>query len=708
MSSSSLSPSLSQQSSSDVSSKADQAQSPPPPLPTPTLLPTQTFTEDMNTSTYNDDDNDNDNVQDFENDNELHPTLFQQHYDNTDYNNDHQSQREEEESHEIINNGTYYNDHHDHDNNHHTHNINNHNETIEALEQALKIQINKRMTMEMTYYTQQQQYEQNNNQKKWKYEQWNRMNNITNDFYKQMKYLIENLLLTNNNTTTTISTPTSSPSSPNNNKSNNSNLLESFHEYSQLFSDFISELDGLDGDISETLIDRKDVLWFLKYELYERFMNIQYHYEKDWRNIHDFRNGLILCLQEFKENVDIGIIGMDNNPKFVVDDDDGGGGNKFDEFENIGEINDTEQENQFINDEVVNDNDDVNNYNNNYWNDKSDNKYNWDILHQEITEREMIISKLQGRIVQLQERNQSITKHVERSTMMNGNHDHHHCEQSREYMVLHHKYKHLETRHRNVIHEMQESIQCKNEEIHVLKELLKEMENEIEHLSTQMNMALDLEEVIDETNQAEEELEVDEAAEAQLVAIKEDDSNRQRIIHEEGLKVEHNRQLLLYKDIEIKNLTEDIQERDVVIQEMKNELSKYKNEKYLNPSQQSDKIRLRYLEGIVHDLEEQLAKARGSSRNAIQYGSLAYFEVEGKINSSNNGGGSSEYSESTVSTTTLMNSTKDLELEKRIDELSDNLRRSEDEKECLRRELLQLKAMMLGSERNFTSTHGLK
>jgi len=85
---------------------------------------------------------------------------------------------------------------------------------------------------------------------------------------------------------------------------------------------------------------------------------------------------------------------------------------------------------------------------------------------------------------------------------------------------------------------------------------------------------------------------------------------------------------LLHKQLHSKSLQEDIEERDSIIEEMRDEIQRLTDRKKMQPSHEADRVRLRYLEGIVRDLEKKLANAKGTHRNGARYGSLGLYDVD--------------------------------------------------------------------------------
>jgi len=72
----------------------------------------------------------------------------------------------------------------------------------------------------------------------------------------------------------------------------------------------------------------------------------------------------------------------------------------------------------------------------------------------------------------------------------------------------------------------------------------------------------------------------------------------------------------------VEYLLKGIEERNSLIDEMRIEI-----ERKLTMTDEVDRIRLHYLEGIVHDLERKLAVATGSPLTSCKYGSISLYNV---------------------------------------------------------------------------------
>ena len=280
---------------------------------------------------------------------------------------------------------------------------------------------------------------------------------------------------------------------------------EQLVEFEELLSDFLSETDGLDGDESESAMDRKDIIWFLN-ELKLRFVPIQKRYLKDSEMLKRFTNRLAKMLESAPADDD----SSSSKDKKLLD------------------------------------------------------------YKERVETQEVEISVLKGYILQLKESMQKekkirITSDSKQRPTQFG--------------------QGTEMRHRALINEMQSSIETKNIEISALKEEIKIKEST--------------------TNLAEEPV-------------------NKPLLTEPN---EPNKLNFAFQEIQIKSLREDIEERDTVIQEMKSELEQIEAKRKMEEPSAADKVRLRYLEGIVHDLERKLAEAKGTHPKSCKYGSISLFDM---------------------------------------------------------------------------------
>mmetsp|Transcript_184 Transcript_184/g.174 ORF Transcript_184/g.174 Transcript_184/m.174 type:complete len:566 (-) Transcript_184:46-1743(-) len=481
---------------------------------------------------------------------------------------------------------------------------------IEALEQALKIQIEKRMEVEMKLETMKQASTSTS--------QHNHTNKLENANQKKIHVFfqkVKKLILE-------IKHKQQSPTDVNNATTALSTSNEEFTDFDELLKAFVSEMDETKDNIDEVddKVERKDVLWFLN-ELHWRFDNIRGYHEQNVNCMNLFIDQLGLLLENFASEMNTSNNANNGENNIESDDDDH-------------ELNGCRKATDH----------DVNGI---------------------LTEKEMIISTLQGRIVQLEE------------TINDYNHQNFSFSSSitdgqgvitENYRKLLEKHKHLETRHRNIINEMQKSITLKNEEINLLKQSLDETNELLEEQMDTGSFTL-------RGTNGHGMINGDDHNEPQY-------SQQQR---QQQLQEQY-RPSQSYKEIEIKSLMEDIEERNIVIDEMRMEIDRLNEENKVESSHQADKVRLHYLESIVHDLERKLAEAKGVNPSTTRYGSLSLFDID--------------YSWSTSMPddgilTEVESSTLTEGLESKVKELTLLFKESEEKRELLKHELDELKSQRI-------------
>ena len=475
-------------------------------------------------------------------------------------------------------------------------------EQVECLEQALKLQIEKRMKTELKCKLMTR--EVNNNNKK---QQKNRINDMKmnkknekelnlsqemmSNLHQQIKELIERIM-----TKKTLYNHSNS----NINHADGTggdNHQEQVKEFSELFNGFIFELDdsdsnNIDGGDS-IMLEKNDVLWFLKNELQWRLDTIVNGFQKEEDVLKYFMDQLISILQEQKDSL------MNMNQT------------------NMGV--DTDMKNSVMEGQEASDGGSTNNNND----DGDDSDEGWDIdidnitLSQELKEKEMLVSKLEGEIVQLQE----VIQNTKTKTMptkyqsdndddINNNGDQDEKlkllhQKSQKYDALLAKYNQLENKHQNSIVEMQNSAQDQDKESNTMRQCIHEKDNVIRQLKDALSSAQENENMLQQ--QLQQHL-------------------KEKEVKEESPQ-SPNLSQMLHKEIQINSLKEEIEERDTVIREMREEMNKVNDARKKESSNIADKVRVRYLEGIVRDLEEKLADARGCTKHAARYGSLGYFDI---------------------------------------------------------------------------------
>ena len=90
----------------------------------------------------------------------------------------------------------------------------------------------------------------------------------------------------------------------------------------------------------------------------------------------------------------------------------------------------------------------------------------------------------------------------------------------------------------------------------------------------------------------------------------------------------HNLARKIQESIKSKGKKRQTEERNLLIDEMRVEIERLGAQNKSLVSNEADKIRLRYLEGIVHELKRKLAAATGSSPSDYTFGSTSLYDIE--------------------------------------------------------------------------------
>ena len=80
--------------------------------------------------------------------------------------------------------------------------------------------------------------------------------------------------------------------------------------------------------------------------------------------------------------------------------------------------------------------------------------------------------------------------------------------------------------------------------------------------------------------------------------------------------------------MDIESFQKEIEERNSLIDEMRVEIENLTVQKKSTVADEADKIRLRYLEGIVHELKRKLAAVTGSSHSSCKYGTTSLYDID--------------------------------------------------------------------------------
>lgn len=237
-----------------------------------------------------------------------------------------------------------------------------------------------------------------------------------------------------------------------------------------------------------------------------------------------------------------------------------------------------------------------------------------DRMQEDIIQEEMNVAVLQGQIAQLQETNQRLITSQNNNSNNPSSPNRRNTSSStptkmtEQHRILLEKHHHLEQRHGNITREMQESISLKNQEIQELKHAL------------QSSFAPPL---------APESNSLPGPVQLPVVSPMSPPNASHFLTHAP------------HKDIQIASLMEEIEDRNAVIEELREELDSYIMVDTQVQTMELDKIKLKYLENIIHELEGKIKemnngngygngngtknenKSHGSSPTG-KYGSMAW------------------------------------------------------------------------------------
>ena len=421
-----------------------------------------------------------------------------------------------------------------------------------------------------------------------------------------------------------------SPISPASNKSfsNNALIRSNVDDLQELIQAFISEVDGLDGDDTEEQMERKDVLWMLG-EISLR--------------VKDISSSAIANENEVNDKT-------------------------FSQHENAQEV------------------------------------------PAELLQKEINIAVLQGRIAQLEETNQRLMEGQQDSTCMNGttsSFEHNiYVELMEQHRILQGKRFHMEQRHGNIIREMQQSLHEKNAVIRQLKH----------------GKLHDNDEKLDESA-GEDNPPDDDIAHIHVLSPPDANGSKEGQIPSSPLAIgrqhpdKKNDQsqyispmspmspflaMSPHKDMQIASLQDDIEERDGVLAELKAELDEYTVKRNVH-TMETDRVKIKYLEGIVTDLEKKLNEMERAQVKSSRSKSTACHNnndnvvkcgIGGVISPTSAGKYSGQWDWSLVEKTLApeaFSSSRMEDMELKIVELMTRLNDSEDEKCALEEELQLLK-----------------
>jgi len=430
-------------------------------------------------------------------------------------------------------------------------------EQIESLEQALKLQIQKRIEAET------------------------KLSQVINNSSSSTATKTTTTNIPTANHPTTMNT-TSSFSSSNSNQSSqkNNELIQSYaNDLLELIQAFISEVDGLDGDEAEENMERRDVLWMLG-EVSVRIKDIS------------------------------SAAAIANESNAVKKDD---------------------------------------NHDNDHDHDTL-NKQHESSVHDVPDERlqeEFNIAVLQGRITQLLETNQILLldAQMQSSSSTGGTRprprmndttgtsyeDKKYAEIMEQYRILHDKHHHMIQRHGNIMKEMQQSLHEKNAAIRELKHgTLASNGNSNGNGNDDAN--------VEETS-GEGNLDVDGIVQADVhsspiakgsnnrgqapftpLAVERQPTIGNKDISQQLSPMSPMSPFLAFsphKDLQIASLSEDIEDRDSVIAELKAELDSYTVKKNVH-TMETDRVKIKYLEGIITDLLNKLNGLERTQKKSVK------------------------------------------------------------------------------------------
>lgn len=320
------------------------------------------------------------------------------------------------------------------------------------------------------------------------------------------------------------------------------NITKAIHQLNdlnELITGFTSEVDGLDGDDSEDKMDRKDVLWILN---------------------------------EVSLRVIAVASGLDSIPQ---------------------SCDDSKQDDMHRSTSQMSSMHDIDG-------DDEDDQVAEKIMMEQQVQDEMDVAKLQGQIAQLQEINEKLNQRIERgglstptmskSKTLNSNMAGMDIQQ--QYSTLQEKYSHLEHRHANILKEMQL-------ELHEKNQLIRELKNGASKNEVQVQIEQEIPAEVPMTPNPTR-------------------NNVPNQVNAENASTCHQPNLMsplspmspfltnsTHKDMQIASLQEEIDDRDAVIAELKMELDAYTVKKETK-TMETDKIRIKYLESIITELESRL------------------------------------------------------------------------------------------------------
>ncbi len=455
---------------------------------------------------------------------------------------------------------------------------NDHEQQIEALEQALHIQINKRMEAETRLRNTYERLKVEKNKRK----------------QLQLKQ-----------------TQTGGASSDTNNtavlRAQFQSQLVELKDLQDLVSAFMSEVDGLDGDESESTMDRKDVLWMM--------------------------NEVNIRMNDAVEKMKLVCTSTNSSPRPEQSQPKPQSSSSSSSLNDI----DGDDDGEVVSNEE-NDLDDDDDIMKTIEHDKMD------------VDRETLIAKLEGTVAHLSETNQRLMgggggKSSKRSQSGAGSSDsNQNYILQEQYRTLKDKHSRLEARHGNILKEMQESLTQKNQEIGRLKQDLvswKEAQAKAQEEAQARAQAQAMcmaqkpdnedDEADDPTKENRKEPEQPQSHKPQMNVVTTSKSPLQPSSSQQAqVQAPSSPSMYLtstmHKDIQIQNLTEEVEERNAIIDELKSELDQFtasmtsdfgnnsnnnKSKKQMLDEQmmEADKVKIKYLENIIHDLESKLRKS---------------------------------------------------------------------------------------------------
>ena len=316
------------------------------------------------------------------------------------------------------------------------------------------------------------------------------------------------------------------------------NAIHQLNDLNELITGFTSEVDSLDGDDSEDKMDRKDVLWILN---------------------------------EVSLRVIAVASGLDSVPQSSDDSKHDDMHRSTSQMSSMHDIDGDDEDDQVA--EKI-------------------------IMEQQVQD-EMNVAKLQGQIAQLQEINEKLNQRIGPSTptmskskTLNSNMAGLDIQQ--QYSTLQEKYSHLEHRHANILKEMQLELNEKNQ-------LIRELKNDLSK------------------NEVNAQIRIQQEIPGEIPMTPNPTRNNvPSQVNADNASTSHQPNLMsplcpmspfltnsTHKDMQIASLQEEIDDRDAVIAELKTELDTYTVKKETK-TMETDKIRIKYLESIITELESRL------------------------------------------------------------------------------------------------------